>query len=44
MNLKETGRGYVDWIHLAQDGVQWRPCCEYPNELLVSVRSGEYSE
>jgi hypothetical protein len=25
MDLKEIGREGVDWIHLAQDRVQWRP-------------------
>jgi hypothetical protein len=24
MDLRETGRGYVDWIRLAQDRDRWR--------------------
>jgi hypothetical protein len=25
MDLREIGWGGMDWIHLAQDGDQWRP-------------------
>jgi hypothetical protein len=24
LDLRETGRGYVEWIHLAQDRDRWR--------------------
>jgi len=24
MNLKKTGWGYVDWVHMAQNRDQWR--------------------
>jgi len=32
---------YVDWIHLAQDRVQWQ---EHDNESSVSIKGGEFRD
>jgi hypothetical protein len=37
MDLREIGWGGMDWIHLAQDRDQWRPC-EHDNEPSGSIK------
>jgi hypothetical protein len=37
MYLKEIGWDGVDWIHLAQDRVQWGGPCELGNDLSSST-------
>jgi len=32
----------VDWIHLAQDIVQWRHYCEHGNEPWGSMKNGNF--
>jgi hypothetical protein len=32
----------VDWIQLAQDGVQWWNSCVYGNEHFGSIKDGKY--
>jgi hypothetical protein len=41
VDLKEIGCG-VDWIHLAQNRVQWGGSFEYGNEHLYSIKGGTY--
>jgi hypothetical protein len=37
MDLRQTGWGSMDWIHLAQDRDQW--CfCDHSNELSGSIK------
>jgi hypothetical protein len=43
MELKETGWEDVDWLHLAQDGDQWRELCEHGDERYVSMGGGGIS-
>jgi hypothetical protein len=33
IDLRETGRVDVDWIHLAQDKDHWRFFCKHSNKL-----------
>jgi hypothetical protein len=37
MNHKEIGWEDVDWIYLAQNGVQWQTC-EHISEILGSMK------
>jgi hypothetical protein len=41
MELRETGRVVVDWMHLDQDRDQWW-ACEHCNETLVSIKGGKF--
>jgi len=41
MDLQEVGRGYMDWIGLAQDRDRWRTV-ECGNEPSSSVKCGEF--
>jgi hypothetical protein len=36
MDLRETGRNHMDWIHLAQDGDQWRAVVNTVIKLQVT--------
>jgi hypothetical protein len=40
MDLKETGRENVDWIHVARDRFQWRVFLNTVMSLLVQKRKG----
>ena len=43
MDLQEVGRGYGDWMELAQDRDRWWGACEYDNELSgCSIKSGKF--
>jgi hypothetical protein len=42
MDLRETGCVGVDWILLAQDGVQWRDFFQHGNESSDSVKRGTF--
>jgi hypothetical protein len=39
MDLKGTGGGNADWMHLAQDGYQWRTAM---NTVLGSIKGEEF--
>jgi len=41
IDLQEVGRGYMDWIGLAQDR-QLVDACERSNEPSGSVKCGEF--
>jgi hypothetical protein len=41
INLKEIGWEGVDWMHLAQDSPV-ADLCEHSNELLHSIKGGEF--
>jgi hypothetical protein len=41
MYLRKIGWGGKDWIHLAQDNVQWQGSCEHGNEPLGSIKYWE---
>jgi hypothetical protein len=40
-DLQEVGRGFGDWMELAQDR-DMAGACEYGNELSGSIRCGEF--
>ena len=42
MDLQEVGCGGMDWIELAQDGVQFAGTCECGNEPSGSIKCGEF--
>ena len=42
MDLQEVGRGYMDWIGLAQDRDRWRTLVSAGNEPSGSVKCGEF--
>jgi hypothetical protein len=44
MDIKEIGRGYVDWIHLSQDRHQWRAVVERGNEHSASIQCGIFRD
>jgi hypothetical protein len=37
--LKETGYGDMNWIHLAQNWVQWRNLVKMPMNLLAPKKA-----
>jgi hypothetical protein len=41
MGLREVGREYVDWIHMAQDRDHWA-ACEHGNEPSVPRKGGGF--
>jgi hypothetical protein len=41
MNLKEIGSEDVDWIHVAQDRVQWQ-APEHSTEPLGSIKGKKF--
>jgi hypothetical protein len=40
MDLREIGRGFGDWIHLAQDIDQWRALVNMLMKLSVPCKAG----
>ena len=42
MDLQEVGCAGMDWIYLAQDRDGLAGGCEYGNELLGSIKCGEF--
>jgi hypothetical protein len=40
MDLNEIGKESVDWIHVAQDRVQWRVLYEHGNKTSGSIKGG----
>jgi hypothetical protein len=42
MNLREIGWEIVDWIHLAQDGDQWRPLVDKIMNRRFPKKSGTF--
>jgi hypothetical protein len=41
MNLRYIGWDNMDWIHLAEDGDQWRAFWEHGNEPSSSIKCWE---
>jgi hypothetical protein len=42
MDLRETGREGVDWMHLAQDRDQWRALVNTGNKPSGSIKRREF--
>jgi hypothetical protein len=42
MDIKETERDYVDWIHLAQDKIQWQTSVNMVMNLQVPQKAGNF--
>jgi hypothetical protein len=42
MDLRERGRGDVDWIHLAHDGDQWWAVVNMIMNLWVPQKAGNF--
>ena len=42
MDLQEVGRGCGDWMELAEDRDRSAGACEYGDELLGSIKCGEF--
>jgi hypothetical protein len=42
INLRETGCGGMDWIHLAQDRDQWQALLNTVMSLLVPSNDGKF--
>ena len=42
MDLQEVGRGFGDWMELAQDRDRIAGACEYGDELSGSLKCGEF--
>ena len=42
MDLQEVGRGGGNWMEFAQDRDRWPGAWEYGNELLGSIKCGEF--
>jgi len=42
MDLQEVGYEGLDWIQLAQDGDRLVSTCECGNEILGSIKCGEF--